>query len=233
MLKPLFVAAGLAAVLLGQASGAGLATVPTIKDASFQAEILNAHNTERRSLGIGDLKWSDDLAEDAEAWAAKLAKSGALKHAGVGNQGENLWMGGAGRSSPSAMVGLWLAEKKNYLPGRAQPDVSKTGNWADVGHYTAIVWSATTSVGCAVSRNASHDFLVCRYSTPGNVTGYAAYDVNAAKRVAEAKPKPTPAPPPAKVIPSENPAPAATPVKQPADVPVPLPIAKPDAVKAT
>jgi uncharacterized protein YkwD len=199
---------------------------PAINDRALQSEILTAHNTERRSLGVADLKWSADLAEDAADWAKGLAKSGALKHASQRSHGENLWMGAAGRSTPAGMVGLWLAEKKNYIPGSAHPKTSKTGNWADVGHYTAIVWSATAEVGCAVSRNATHDFLVCRYNPAGNVRGYAAYDVNAARRVAEAKPaaKPDPAPKP-------SPAPAAG-KKAPPAAPVPLPIPKPATVGA-
>lgn len=221
MVRTGILAVALGAGLCGLAAAAGLAKAPDIKDAAFQAEILAAHNTERRSLGIADLKWSHDLAGDAQDWADGLAKSGTLKHASLRGQGESLWMGAAGRSAPASMVALWLAEKKNYIPGGAHPKNSKTGNWADVGHYTAMVWSATTEIGCAIARNAAHDFLVCRYSPPGNVEGYAAYDVNAAKRVAEVKPaaKPAPAPAPAAAKDAEKkPAPAA-----PAPVPIPKP----------
>ena len=39
------------------------------------------------------------------------------------------------------------------------------------GHYTQVVWRNTREVGCAVARNGSDDFLVCRYWPSGNWMG--------------------------------------------------------------
>jgi hypothetical protein len=49
--------------------------------------------------------------------------------------------------------------------------VSRTGRWNDVAHYTQVVWSRTTHVGCAIHSAARWDFLICRYSPPGNIDG--------------------------------------------------------------
>jgi hypothetical protein len=49
------------------------------------------------------------------------------------------------------------------------PDVSATGNWADVGHYTQIIWPTTQRVGCSISRSVKDEVLVCRYWPAGNV----------------------------------------------------------------
>jgi hypothetical protein len=68
------------------------------------------------------------------------------------------------------MVGAWASERSMFRPARF-PDVSTTGNWADVGHYTQMIWPATTRVGCAIGSSAAADFLVCRYWPSGNVTG--------------------------------------------------------------
>jgi hypothetical protein len=68
------------------------------------------------------------------------------------------------------MVDGWIEERKDYVPGRF-PDVSRTGQWGDVGHYTQLIWSKTTSVGCAIATGADDDVLVCRYSPPGNFVG--------------------------------------------------------------
>lgn len=160
--------------------------VPSIKDPAFQAEILAAHNNERRLLGIPDLKWSADLADEAKDWADELASTGQMKHDSQRKHGENLFFNGAGRRTPAQMVQGWLDEKQYYRPGAAMPNVSTTGNWMHVGHYTAVVWSGTSEVGCAVGRGKSSDFLVCRYNPPGNVQGFAAYDVTIAKRAADA-----------------------------------------------
>jgi len=33
------------------------------------------------------------------------------------------------------------------------------------------VWRATAKVGCALGHGREYDFLVCRYTNPGNVMG--------------------------------------------------------------
>ncbi len=53
----------------------------------------------------------------------------------------------------------------------AFPDVSSTGSWRDVGHFTQMIWRNTTKVGCAIASSHSDDILVCRYSPPGNREG--------------------------------------------------------------
>ncbi len=199
-----------AALTVFAGAAVAAAPAPKITDAAFQTEILNAHNAERRAVGSPDLKWDADLAEDAQDWANNLARSGTMTHASQRGQGENLYMSGIGRMSITQMVGGWIAERANYIPGGAHPNVSKTGNWADVGHYTAVVWSGTTSVGCAVGRGAKYDFLVCRYSPPGNMRGRMAYDASKPRReVAVAAAKATPAPAPAAAARAPAPTPAA------------------------
>ena len=73
------------------------------------------------------------------------------------NQGENLWMGTADAFRYPEMLDFWLGERTHAKSGRF-PDVSKTGNWMDVAHYTQIVWPTTKQVGCALAKNASDEF---------------------------------------------------------------------------
>ncbi len=61
-------------------------------------------------------------------------------------------------------------EKRLFFPG-AFPNVSRTGNWVDVAHYTQMIWKGTTHVGCAIYRDGAWDYLICRYSPPGNRDG--------------------------------------------------------------
>ena len=70
----------------------------------------------------------------------------------------------------SEMVDAWVAEKR-YFKNGVTPDFSTTGNYEDVAHYTQIIWRGSTAVGCALASSASDDYLVCRYSPPGNVVG--------------------------------------------------------------
>ncbi|TCD06323.1 SCP-like extracellular [Erythrobacteraceae bacterium CFH 75059] len=141
------------------------------------ARILAAHNRERAALNLPPLAWEDSLAADAKAWAATLAQTGQLAHApqsGGSGQGENLWMGTAGRFAAEQMVGAWSAERAQFRHG-VFPQVSATGDWADVGHYTQMIWRDTTHLGCAVASGPRYDALVCRYARPGNVMGRAPY----------------------------------------------------------
>ena len=72
------------------------------------------------------------------------------------------------------MVGLWVAEKRNFKLGLF-PANSRTGDVEVVGHYTQLIWRQTTAVGCAIAQSRSEDVLVCRYSSGGNVTGESPY----------------------------------------------------------
>ena len=135
--------------------------------------LLVAHNSERVRMGVAPLQWDPALAAAALSYGPALASIGHLQHSpkqARPGQRENLWMGTAGAYSPEQMVGTWLAEKRFYRPG-IFPNVSSTGNWLDVAHYTTLVWPATTRVGCAIYRTRAFDYLICRYSPPGNVDG--------------------------------------------------------------
>lgn len=143
----------------------------TSQSAEIAAEILDAHNRYRAEVGVSPLSWSDDLANHAQDWANQLAASGTFEHSGTDGEGENLWMGTSGAYSLTDMVGSW-GEEKQYFTGGTFPDVSSTGNWADVGHYTQMVWRNTDQVGCGIADgNDGNSYLVCRYTPQGNFEG--------------------------------------------------------------
>ncbi len=142
---------------------------------NLDQRVLAAHNRERAALGVPDLAWNEDLARDAAGWAAHLAQTGAFEHSpddpdDPHPQGENLWAGTRDYYGPETMVGGWIAEKADFKPG-VFPNVSRTGDWDDVGHYTQVAWRSTGQVGCALARGAQEDVLVCRYAEGGNVDG--------------------------------------------------------------
>jgi uncharacterized protein YkwD len=137
---------------------------------SFDERILVAHNEERQSLGQKPLRWSPQLAADAKTWADHLAETSTFEHAAEvpgKPQGENLWTGTKLAYGPEQMVGAWIDEKKIYKPGLF-PNVSTTGIWEQVGHYTQLIWYNTTDIGCAKAANQQDDYLVCRYFPAGN-----------------------------------------------------------------
>lgn len=138
-------------------------------------EIVDAHNSYRAEVGVPPLQWSEDLASQAYSWASQLASTGSFEHSGTEGQGESLWMGTANAFSFTQMVDDWGGEKQ-YFTGGTFPDVSTTGDWMDVGHYTQLVWRDTSQVGCGcVDGPDGNRYLVCRYVSPGNFTGQAAF----------------------------------------------------------
>ena len=143
-------------------------------DAQLRAAMLATHNAERRIVGVKRIAWSDALAADARVHAEYLARTGKFEHSTGNNQGENLWAGTRGAYRYEDMSGGWAAEKR-YYKDAPSPNNSTTGKWSDVGHYTQMVWATTTMVGCALASNADRDYLVCRYSPPGNYSGQKAY----------------------------------------------------------
>ncbi len=155
------------------ATGAGGAT----EELRAAAEALALHNAERGRLGLPPLVWSCRLAQEAAGWAEVLAQRGQLEHASKdvrGASGENLWMGSAGGFTVAHMVGRFIEERDLYRHSRF-PDISRTGDWKDAGHYSQVVWRDTSELGCALANGSGRDVLVCRYHPAGNVEGRIAY----------------------------------------------------------
>lgn len=140
---------------------------------SEQRDWLDAHNMARDDVGLAPLAWNDRLARDAEDWARHLARHGLYEHASPQQrkgQGENLWRGPTGYWTAWQKIGFFIEEKRHFRPGNF-PEVSRTGRWSDVAHYTQIIWPQTREVGCAVARTARDEVLVCRYWPAGNIWG--------------------------------------------------------------
>lgn len=136
---------------------------------TFSERLLDAHNAERQRLGLPTLRWSDRLAGQAQDWADHQAYHGLYEHAEERfGAGENLWMGWVGTSTPEQMIQAFIDERVYFRPGRF-PDVSTTGDWHDVGHYTQLIWPGTQELGCAMAQGRGSEYLVCRYFPAGNV----------------------------------------------------------------
>jgi hypothetical protein len=137
-----------------------------------QQNIVAEHNMYRSDPAINapPLQWSDDLATSAQNWANQLAATSTFQHSGTPGVGENIAEGSTGSFTPAQLVDMWGNEQANFQPGTF-PNISTTGNWADAGHYTQVIWRTTTSVGCGLASDGTNDYLVCQYSPPGNMEG--------------------------------------------------------------
>lgn len=151
-----------------------------------QEELLVTHNRYRQEVGVHPLYWDTFLEAEAKLQADYLAANGVtdLINSGRslhgnnlnGAHGQNIWFGTANRFSPSDAVNSWGREKENFKRG-IFPDVSTTGKWEDVGHYTQVVSTLTNYVGCAKATDLKNnlDIWVCNYNPQGNMQGSPIY----------------------------------------------------------
>jgi len=143
--------------------------------ADFKADCLAAQNPFRTRLGVAPLKYSTALAASAQKWANTLASKNSLAHStGRVKIGENLAFGTKSEYNTAKLIAMWTNEKK-YYKNNKWPNVSTTGKWLDVAHYSQIVWRNTKEVGCGVAVNSKNRFIVCHYKPSGNWIGAKAY----------------------------------------------------------
>jgi pathogenesis-related protein 1 len=148
---------------------------------------LTPMNAARAMVGDGPLHWDPIAAQVALTYASQCnyahnpdAGAEYVALGGTGGLGENIAAGAPSQTVASA-VSSWLAEQVNYDHASNQCAAGKV-----CGHYTQIVWSTTTGVGCAATScttnspfgtfaNGLWDFEVCDFSPPGNVNGEPPY----------------------------------------------------------
>jgi cysteine-rich secretory family protein len=186
-------------------------TLATLKGTERE-RVVEAHNKARTGVGVAPVEWSDALSKQAldslEQQKASLldtAKEGWDEgravfptHRKDTKFGENVagWVGGRSKSAELA-VDLWLREKAAFdklnasspyrvgdEEGESETDAAGKERPIIVGHYTAIVWSATTQIGAAKfsfdlmddqGQTRSYTAIVCLYSPPGNRRGERPY----------------------------------------------------------
>ncbi len=144
----------------------------------FAEQLLAAHNRARAAVDptpetpLPPLTWSREL----EAHAKQVAAQCRFEHS-EGPHGENL----AARThmaDPQEIVGDWVAEQANFDYRKNRCASGKV-----CGHYTQVVWRASTQLGCAAQQCTNNGpfgegdwvFWVCNYSPAGNFVGQRPY----------------------------------------------------------
>ena len=147
------------------------------RDSSLtQAEIdrfVEGHNKIRAQAGVPGLRWSENLARYAQAWADYLGSNGCkLAHRPDDGEwmqkyGENISAGSPGFATVDQAIKSWESEKAKYRGG-----VINMENIADIGHYSQIMWKNTTLLGCGKSTSCkTKTIFVCNYDPAGNILG--------------------------------------------------------------
>jgi len=143
--------------------------------AADKLAILNYHNNLRGAVNAGNmpaLMWKDSLG----LWANNT-KNCAFAHtsnafrsnvAGYSYVGENLGYATA-KVAVTTIISGWGAEKADYTYGPMS-----LSNFENVGHYTQLMWAATTAIGCVqinctgVAGGVGGFIMACNYGPGGN-----------------------------------------------------------------
>ena len=132
---------------------------------------VGAHNDVRQGVGVSDLVWDQDLADDATEWLTFLIdeRSCEMEHNYDSSHGENLGWNSGFESNPCTVVAGWLREVDYYD--------YETNTCTDAcGHYTQLVWATTEKVGCALDIcDDGSEIWMCNYSPAGNIPGEKPY----------------------------------------------------------
>lgn len=133
-----------------------LAQQPTLN--SFASGLLNYHNQVRSQHSAPAMQWDSTLASYAQNYLNN--QNCVFAHSG-GPYGENIAIG---YSTPVAAATAWYDEYKSYN--------YNLGMFSDsTGHFTQMVWKASTHLGCAQVSCSDGAFVACEYYPRGNVIG--------------------------------------------------------------
>ncbi|KAJ9492165.1 hypothetical protein VN97_g1067 [Penicillium thymicola] len=153
---------------------------------SYQKSILHYHNLHRSDHSASGLTWSGDLAGAAHTLASRCEYGHDTSiPSASGDYGQNIAYGYdedlVGEKIISEMMYTDEAPYFASLYGEANPDQTNFEKW---GHFTQIVWKATTQVGCATvscsdlkNVGGAAPYTVCNYGSPGNYAGEYAENV--------------------------------------------------------
>lgn len=143
--------------------------------------MTSGHNLVRANVSpsanppLNPLLWDDEVAADAQLWADNCR----FVHGGRPNQGQNLFAAGGFIPKPSDAINNWASEVSYY-----NYNTNTCASGKKCGHYTQIVWSTTTMLGCAMTHCFTNSpdsgkgdwyFVVCNYKPPGNYVGRKPY----------------------------------------------------------
>ncbi|CAD6590703.1 MAG: hypothetical protein ASARMPREDX12_004638 [Alectoria sarmentosa] len=117
------------------------------ESATYQGLVLLNHNVHRANHSVSELVWNSTLATYAEE-IAKTCFYNHSKAAGDGDYGQNIGAGIEAGNISALITNMFYNNETEYYPqpyGQEAPDSSAFESW---GHFSQIVWSRTSSVGC-------------------------------------------------------------------------------------
>ncbi|KAJ3081782.1 hypothetical protein HK102_002129 [Quaeritorhiza haematococci] len=163
---------------LAPAQAPALSSRQTAQD--FATATLTQHNNFRATKGIAPLAWDESLAASAQQFANELAATNRFQHSrNRRNTGENLFKIFGGSADAGAIgtraVQSWANERIAYERA-GEPAICGAGvNFGAIGHWTQVMWTGSTKLGCGIGVSGGSKVVVCQYQPAGNVCGQKPY----------------------------------------------------------
>ncbi|NEW41470.1 secretion protein [Nocardia cyriacigeorgica] len=138
---------------------------------------LDAHNNYRARHGSPAMSLTQDLVTRAGKCAQYYADKGTIDHScpHKNGAGENLFMATGGTSDAvhnvEVATQVWYDEIADY-------DYNNPGFANNTGHFTQLVWKASTRLGVGFSTKNNKHIVVALYLEHGNVTGRSNFEQN-------------------------------------------------------
>ncbi|BFF89659.1 Golgi-associated plant pathogenesis-related protein 1-like [Drosophila madeirensis] len=129
--------------------------------AGFAEDSLEMHNEYRAKHGCPALTLDQELSAGCESYAKILAEKGSLEHSKEKGFGENLCYTS---DDATSCVKMWYDEISLY-------NYNKPGFSMETGHFTALVWKASTKLGIGKETKSGVNYVVARYQPSPNVLG--------------------------------------------------------------
>ncbi|XP_048584713.1 uncharacterized protein LOC5521024 isoform X2 [Nematostella vectensis] len=146
-------------------------------DRSFKNQCVDNHNKYRAMHSAPPLKWSDELAREAQYYAEKLAQQRSMQHSSKcsrNDAGENLAMfSGRYDTAGDMACEMWYEESKKYSFVRG-------GFQGGTGHFTQMVWKGSKELGMGRAKTSDGrcTYVVARYQPAGNIVNYMSENVS-------------------------------------------------------
>lgn len=166
-----FLSVCLAVLLAAALSSAGEATAEVDSacgGASFAQDMLATHNQYRAQHGAPNVVLDPAASASAQKWADNLARTEDFVHSKGSGNGENLAAIWGERHTGFSATKAWYDEIKDY------DFDTPTGFSMETGHFTQVVWKASTKLGVGVACNVGGrggQYVVAHYNPGGNMTG--------------------------------------------------------------
>jgi hypothetical protein len=180
-------------------------------------EITNYVNNYRAANQAPPLAWNAAIATFAQQWSYHLVSNNLFQHSSTQLYGENLAMF---QGYGTDVMALLKKSVDNWYNEITLYDFNNPGFSTDTGHFTCLVWKASTDFGMGLSINTTTNLvdITMNTSPPGNVRGEFKQNVLPKNGTA-----PLPVP-----LPTPTPVPVPVPLPTPTPVPVPIPLPTPE-----